>query len=88
MCARICRLASAQLVAAFMAPKYSSPSGERMGAQASSRSGSAMPRREAALARLTRKSVPIWCPSPREPQWMDTTTWPSATPNAAAASAS
>jgi hypothetical protein len=44
-------------------------------AQASSRSGSAMPAALAATAISRRNSVPIWWPSPREPQWMLTTTW-------------
>src|SRR6266567_1751845 len=44
-----------------------------MGAQASSRSGSVMPCCPAAIAMRLRNSVPIWWPSPREPQWIVTT---------------
>ena len=67
-------------IASSAVEPFIKPFAERIGAQASSRSGSVMPRRAAAFARLTRKSVPIWCPSPREPQWMDTTIWPSEMP--------
>ena len=45
-----------------------------MGAQASSRSGRVMPYWPAAVTMRRRYSVPIWWPSPREPQWMATFT--------------
>ena len=35
-----------------------------------------------------RKSVQTWCPRPREPEWISTTTWPRARPMARAASSS
>jgi len=58
-CVMICRLASAQLIPARMAPRYFSPSGDAIGADASSRSGSTRPYPAAAVAISLRKSVPI-----------------------------
>ena len=46
----IWRLASAQLIAARIAPRYSWPMSDLIGAQASSRSGSSMPNWQAAIA--------------------------------------
>ena len=60
----------------------------KVSAQASSRSGTAIPNPFSAMAISRRNSVPIWWPSPREPQWIITTMSPCASPNAAAIFAS